>query len=492
VRGAAALLPRLLAGRQDPWVAVARWAADRPDAPAISDAERTWTYRELHREITTLAAGLAGRGVAAGERVPVVYENRVEALIAQAALTERGAVCAAVSPHLTDAELAPHVAENRWIVCAPDRSIAGRATVLPFPPGDWEALHAPARRRDPLARILGRRSGADLILHTSGTGGRPKGARLSTAAWSPGTAFALADRLDLPLGVVLWTPCPLYHAAPQLLLGLVFLLGGHLVVTQRFDAAALERARVLGATHAFLVPTLLGRLVDLPDPLPRFRGLVSSGAPLRTPLKLRLAERFGPVVYDLYGATELGVVALATPADLAVDPRTVGRPLHGVEVRIVDDAGQPAAAGDPGEIEVRSSMAMLGYEQGSEETSPWRTVGDVGCLDANGLLRVVDRRKDIVITGGVNVFPGEVEEVLEAHPAVARAGVIGVPDPEWGEAVVAFVVRKGPVEAEELAAHCAAHLARFKRPKQFRFAESLPISPTGKLLRRVLSAEAAC
>ncbi len=488
-RAGLAGLSRLVAGRQDAWVAVSVWAHRTPNAPAASDAAHTLSYRALQRHIRAFAGVLARAGVRPGQRVGLVCENRISSWIVQGACAELGAVPALVSPHWTDAELEPRLAGLAHLVAPPDRhprcaAVLGVERVsAPPDPG----VEPPATRvwRARLRAARPRRGREDLVLHTSGTSGQPKGARLSSASWGPAMPFALLDRLDLPVGVTLYTPCPIYHAAPQLLCGLAFVLGGHVVIAARLDPGeAADVWRRQGVTHALLVPTLLDRLVASAASLPPLRGILSAGAPLGVATWAAATRRFGPIVHDLYGATELGVVSVATPDDLAAAPGTVGRPLPGVAIAIRDAEGKPVADGAVGTLYVASSMQMLGYE-GLDAPGAWSTVGDLARLEG-GRLFLVGRDREMILTGGVNVFPGEVEAVLKAHPAVAEAAVVGVPDPTWGERVEAHVVTRGPVAVASLHSWCDERLARFKRPKAIHLRDTLPMSPTGKVLKRLL------
>jgi fatty-acyl-CoA synthase len=401
-----------------------------------------------------------------------------------------GAVAALFSPHLTDAELVPRLDGLAHLIAPPDRlprcaAVLGidRVSAPPDPAAEPAGTGA---RRARLRAMRPRRGRADLVLHTSGTSGQPKGARISSAGWGPAMPFALIERLDLPVGLTLYTPCPIDHAAPQLLCGLAFVLGGEVVISARLDpdeAAAVWRRR--GVTHALLVPTLIDRLVASPASLPALRGMLSAGAPLGVGTWEAATRRFGPIVRDLYGATELGVVSVATPEDLAAAPGTVGRPLPGVSISIRDAHGQPVADGEVGILHVASSMQMMGYE-GLEAPGAWLTVGDLARLH-EGRLFLVGRDRDMILTGGVNVFPGEVEAVLKAHPSVSEAAVVGVPDATWGERVEAFVVPRAPVSEASLHAWCEDRLARFKRPKAIHLRDALPVSPTGKVLKRLLA-----
>lgn len=497
--GGLSLLRRLAVGRHDPFVAIHRWAWDRPDALAVSDDRRSVTWAALAREVEQTARGLALQGVTPGARVALVCANRVESVVIQAAVAQLGATLSLLSPHMTPADVAARSVGCRVLV-GPATLLAGASAaglegpvlVVPAP----EVAPAGALGQAALVAGGSRKAGlwpharaeADVVMHTSGTSGRSKGARLDLHGWRLATPFQLLERLDLRAHERLATPCPLYHAGPQLFLGLALLAGSHLHLMQSFQPADVVGLGRAGVHRVLLVPTLLDRLLRLGvPPWPDLRGLLSTGAALRPALKTALAARFGPVVYDFYGATELGVVSVATPSDLATDPATVGRPLPGVRVRLLDDDGRDVPAGQPGELFVASDTAMVGYEGLAPSASGWSTVGDVARLDERGLLYLVDRKRDMVVSGGVNLFPTEIEEALERCPGVREAACAGVPDAEWGEALNAWVVPEGGgLDPEAVRVWARQHLARTWVPKAVHLVHAVPRSPTGKVLRRVL------
>ncbi len=504
--GAAAVCRELLRGRRDWLVAAARHARDRPEQLALCDAEESLDWATLHARTQRVAAGLAELGVQPGQRVAIALRNRTAHVVASGAAAQLGAVVAPMSSSSGPSEVRerlrrcavavvePHLAEDAAVgLGARWRAIVHHDA----PRGTTPWLHLLASAR-PAPRGVPRRDAPDAVLYTSGTTGRSKGSRISSRDAKPATAFRYIDALSLSSSSVFWTPCPLYHAAPFALAGLTFILGGTVIVDDRFEERqAVDRISDAGVTHAFLVPALAARLARLPDAEVRrlrqsdLSALVSSGAPLRPELKSRLQSLLGPVLYDLYGATELGLVAIGSPADNAVRPEAVGRVLPGLQTELRDAAGDRVPSGTRGELYVQSDTVSPGYDD--EPSSPghqrWGRSGDLARLDAHGFLHVVGRVRDMVVSGGVNIFPAEVEAVLAAHPSVLDVAVAGVPDERWGEAVHAWVVTQGtPPSLNDLKAWVRAQLAAYKAPRVIHLVDALPRTPTGKVLKRELVA----
>jgi fatty-acyl-CoA synthase len=244
---------------------------------------------------------------------------------------------------------------------------------------------------------------------------------------------------------------------------------------------------------------MLHRLVELgPDVIRKFdisslKVIFSGGAQLTASLANEVLDVLGDTLYNFYGATETGIVTIAGPDDLRASPGTIGRPVPGVDIRLLDESGRDVPEGEAGELYVRTSLLIEGYHADAEATrqsmrGEYFSVGDLARIDRRGCYHIEGRKRDMIISGGVNVYPAEVEAALDAHPAVAEAAVVGVPDREWGERVRAFVVprRGASVTDDELRAHCRARLAGPKVPRDFVFLDALPKNPTGKILKREL------
>jgi acyl-CoA synthetase (AMP-forming)/AMP-acid ligase II len=294
--------------------------------------------------------------------------------------------------------------------------------------------------------------------------------------------------------------CPMYHSTAFGFIGFTLVVGGAIVIMPRFEPeellATIERERI---TTTAMVPTMLHRVLELPDAVierydtSSLRAIFSGGAPLSGTLARRFMERFGLVLYNFYGSTETGLNTLATPAELLDSPGTIGHVVPGNEIRLLDDDGREVRVGQAGELFVRNAMLVAGYHEDDEATARsmrdgFFSVGDLAHVDEKGLYHIDGRKRDMIISGGVNVYPAEVEEALARHPAVAEAAVVGIADDEWGERVKAFVSLRDGVTAssEEIAGFAKAHLSGPKVPREIVILDDLPKNPTGKVLKREL------
>jgi len=433
----------------DPWLP--RAAALRPDHPALIDAHGTpTTYAELHLQALDAAAVLQAKGIEEGDRIALALPAGAPFVAALHATLMLGATVVPI-----DLRLSPREREQR---------AAGAAAVIDAP------LHR-TTEPDPTTRDRLDPATPATLVHTSGTTAAPKPVALTIGNWTwnaLGSALALGlDPQDRWLCTL-----PLSHVGGLAILIRSAIYGTTVVLHERFETAtaltAIERDRV---TLASLVPTTLARLLDAglkaPNPL---RVALIGGGPL-PPVLAAQAQEAGIPVAQTYGMTE---ACSQVTTSLPGEPETAGRPLVGQQVRIADDD----------EILVKGPTVA----PGAAAADGWLHTGDCGRLNADGRLTLTGRKADTIVSGGENVAPAEVEAALLAHPAVADAGVHGRPDPQWGEAVVAIVVLHdgAQAETEELRAHVASQLARFKVPKEIAFAERLPRTPSGKLLRREL------
>lgn len=509
------------ATRPGPHLAPMLHARMNPHREAIVDGARRWTWREMDHEINRLAHALVARG-GAGAPVALMLGNSAEYLFAQQAAARIGATTVQIGYRSKAAEVAYILrnAEPRVAVvgaahvdtfAAAQREAGATAQVIVA--GDAASLPAGWHRwRDALGSQpadvpprVGKHDGGGMIIYTSGTTGKPKGA---TRNWKQTGLDAVAD-LMLQVGVHHddrhLVTCPLYHSAAPAFVAIMMALGATTVLMDHFEPEAalalIARERV---TCTLVVPTMLVRLGSLPDEVRRrhdtssLRWVMSAAAPLATDTARRFMAEFGPILWNFYGATEFGLVTLAGPGDHLSRPGTVGRALRGNDVRLLDDAGRPLPVGEVGELYVRNSMLISGYHKNPTATSSalrdgYFSVGDLARVDADGYYYMESRKHDMVISGGVNIYPREIEDHLLTHPGVLDVAVVGVPDPEWGEALRAFVVpRPGhTLTAEEIGDHCRAALADYKRPRQVVFLDELPRNPTGKVLKRELRDRAA-
>jgi fatty-acyl-CoA synthase len=294
--------------------------------------------------------------------------------------------------------------------------------------------------------------------------------------------------------------CPLYHSAAPAFVAIMMALGATIVLQNHFEPEAaldiIEKERI---TCSMMVPTMLILMSNLPVETrtkydtSSLRWVMSGAAPLTTEAARRFMEAFGPVLWNFYGATETGLVTLAGPHDHVTRPGTIGKILRGVDIRLLDDAGHIVPPGQVGELYARTPTLISSYHGNDDATKSaqrdgYFSVGDVGRVDAEGHYYLESRKHDMVISGGVNIYPREIEDHLSTHPSILEAAVIGVPDPEWGETLRAFIVlRDGQQLSEvEVVNYCREALADYKRPRKVTFLPEMPRNPTGKILKREL------
>jgi acyl-CoA synthetase (AMP-forming)/AMP-acid ligase II len=366
----------------------------------------------------------------------------------------------------------------------------------------WQDVLAGQPDDEPEAPRPTTTAGASMI-YTSGTTGKPKGALRTTT--DPATVLALLAELNLMPGAeVHLTTGPLYHSGPLAWASLNHTLGCPIIVLRRFDATAwLRLVHEHRVTNTFSAPTQLKRIVSLPPgelaraDLSSMRSLVANAAPVPYALKQEIVEKLGDgFLYEVYGSTELGVVTVLAPADQLRKPGSCGRPYDSIEVRITREDGTEAPTGEPGELFIRTALAMDGYHRTEEQLSEieggaWKSVGDIAYVDDEGFVYICDRKQDMIISGGVNIYPAEIEAVLHEHPVVLDVAVFGVPDDEWGERVHAVVQAKpgAKLDLDELRTLADKRLASYKRPRSYELRDELPRTDSGKLLKRVLRDE---
>jgi long-chain acyl-CoA synthetase len=495
-------------------------AAQYPDKCAIvgPDGSRV-TFGELGATANRIANTLRALGLRPGDTVASVQHNGIAHFEVLLAATQIGLYLVPVNVHLTPPEVAYILADcgAKAVVASSDlaatlaparESLPGhRFSVGGTTPGwlDYSALHDRGSARPPAERAAGL-----LMGYTSGTSGRPKGVQRPLPPVTPeqtamGTSRFLAQFGFRPREGVHLVCAPLYHSAPGTFSLNLLNIGHTIVVQERFNAeAVLSAIAEYRVTSTHLVPTHVHRLLALPPEirtgcdLSSLETVLVAGAPFPVRAKQELLAWLGPVVWEYLGATE-GIVCVVSPQEALTHPGTVGRP---AAVKLLDDDGREVPAGEPGTVWFPAGPGSFVYRGDAEKTaatvSPdgFATAGDIGRLDDDGYLYLLDRRSDLIISGGVNIYPAEVEQQLLTHEAVADAAVVGVPDPEWGASVAAVVVLRAGYEpsdamAAALGAHCRDGIAKQKCPRRFEFRAELPRTPTGKLLRRVVRDELA-
>ena len=493
------------------------WAERIPDRLAVATPQGDRTYEDLNADINRLCRALRDRGLKAGDSLALMCTNRPEFLEVLYASQRIGLRFTPINWHLTGPEAA-YIVENceaKAFICsgelgdkvsvAADSGGPGLVKINTggYLPG-FEMYHS----------VVAAEDGSDIddpvlgtqMLYTSGTTGRPKGVhRDSTAVSALATVnfcgydeeWATSSDAHLLTG-------PLYHAAPLAFsVAVPFLYGVPIVIMDHWDPVeALRLVERYGITHTHMVPTMFHRLLAVPaDERERFdtsslRYVIHGAAPCPVPVKQRLIEWLGPVVVEYYAATE-GLGTLVDSATWLAHPGTVGRPMVPGLVKVADDAGNDLPAGEVGLVFLQAPAATkFDYYGDAEKTAgafrgDYFTLGDMGYMDADGYLFLTDRTADLIISGGVNIYPAEVDAVLLEHPAVGDVATIGLPDEEWGEVVLAVVQPAAGVEgsdelAAELMAFCRDRLAHFKCPRRVDFVSELPREDTGKIFKRKL------
>ena len=496
------------------------WASRRGDAKAVVMADgRALTFAQLRDASRRIAQLLRRRGLVPGDRVAILMENRPEFLACAFAVLRSGMYLTPVNWHLTSREASYIVANSgaralltsdRFTELAGDTLAAcdGVAVALMTgrPVAPFEGLDA-AAAAEPAERLDDEHEGT-YMFYSSGTTGLPKG-----ILWDlPGEPFGAGTVHERDLdrvypferpGFTSLVTAPLHHAAPLFQAVSMLRWGASVVLMDGFDPeealALIERHRV---AYAQFVPTMFVRLLKLPDATREAFDVSSlelvrhTGSPCPVDVKRRMLEWWGPIIHEYYsGSEDIGRVDIS-PQEWLAHPGSVGRPEPG-HVHIVDDAGVEMPAGDVGTVWFSGPRSSFGYFDDPEKTRAatdeqgWATLGDLGWLDGDGYLYLADRRAHLILSGGVNIYPQEVESVLIDHPDVRDVAVIGVPDDEFGESVLAVVQLEHPAADSrrlelDLIRHCRTHLAGYKCPRAVDFVDDLPRTGAGKLMKRLL------
>ena len=483
----------------------------------------TTTYSELNRIVNRLAHGHLALGAVAGDRIVWCGPNSLETIAVVHAARKVGLVAVPLSYRFTaeemayvidnsdatlvvaDADYAPLIASVRDQIPKVKAVIGYCATVeqqaLPDGFVSWSEC-TDGQSEDEPAAVRASAVGAQM-LYTSGTTGKPKGA-LRTSTNAP-VVLALLGELGFQMGnEVHITTGPMYHSGPLAFVALNHSAGSPVVVLRRFDPEAwIDAVKMHKVTNTFSAPTQLKRIVSLPDDVlaradcSSMRCLIANAAPVPYALKQEVIAKLGDgFLFEVYGSTEMGIITVLRPEDQLRKPGSCGKAYGGIEFRIVRDDGTEADAGEQGELFMSTGLAMDGYHRTDEklaehDNGKWASVGDIAYADDEGYLHICDRKKDMIISGGVNIYPAEIEAVLYGHHAVLDVAVFGVPDDEWGESVYCIVQAKSDVELDldDLKTFALDNMAKYKVPRGWETRDELPRTDAGKLLKRVLRDE---
>ena len=499
------------------------YAAAHPDKPGVIEDGNVLTYGEFEARANQVARALQALGVKAGTKLVWCAQNSTEVVVIVNAARKCGAVAVPLNYRLSTDE-ASYVIDNSdaTVVLFDVEQIGQLADAVERCPKvtQWAAFHGPAdatpgwaqhlptladaQSTDEAEPIEGDEDAGGTMIYTSGTTGKPKGALRRGRPDAAASGAALVQLIGYQPGDVYLTTGPLYHSGPLGFMGIAQLMGGTVIVQRHFEAEEwLRLIQEYKVTTTFSAPTPLRRVVDLPaEVLAKYdyssmQRFVANAAPWPFELKRKYIERLGDgSLFEVYGSTELGVNTVLEPADQMRKPGSCGKAAPGVEVALFDDAGNRVETPmEPGELFVRSAGAFDTYYKAEEKyeenkRGDWITVGDIAYFDDEGFFYICDRKNDMIISGGMNIYPAEIEAVLVAHEAIADAAVFGVPSDEWGESVHATVTLYDGASAtdEEIQQFAREHLASYKIPRSIDRMAEIPRSASGKVLKKELRA----
>lgn len=469
-------------------------AARYGDAPAISDDDGTTSFRELDETSNALARGLQANGIRAGAVIGLLNRNHRSIMVTLSAANKIGVRTVLMNTGFAGPQLADVAAREQVSAVLADDEFTGLLDVLPettlriIGRQQLDLIDGQPRSAPPAPPRPG-----GMVLLTSGTTGTPKGAPRSRI--DPLQSAQLLDRIAWPVGGSYCVAAPLFHATGLATCALGLALGSRVVLARRFDPESTLRSVATHRAGALvLVPTMLQRILDLgAETLGRYdtsslKVVFAAGSALSPDLCRRTAQAFGEALYNLYGSTEVAVAAVATPQELRVAPGTVGRPPVGCRLACYDKQRRRITEpGQVGTLFVSSGLSFAGYTDGKtkEIVDGLLSIGDTGHFDETGLWFVDGRDDDMIVSGGENVFPLEVENLLADHPGIVETAVVGVDDADFGKRLAAYVVKHSTsnLNNQDVKDYVRAHLARHKVPRDVVFVAQLPRNETGKVLK---------
>jgi fatty-acyl-CoA synthase len=483
-----------------------------PHRVAVIDDEGAMTFRELDDSVNAVANCMVAMGVEGGNGVAILARNHRWFVIANYAAARVGARIVLLNTEFSGPQIADVADREGARLLIYDDEYAQAVSQVNFELGKLRALGTNPDSDEPsgatdetLAEVIARSSKepapkptkhSSLVILTSGTTGTPKGAtRHAPPTLAP--IGGILSHVPFKSGEVTSLPSPMFHALGYLHGTLAMTLGSTLLLRRRFrPLTVVGDIEKYGATAIVVVPVMLSRILDALDNADRsydlstLRIVFVSGSQLGAELATRATKRLGPVIYNLYGSTEVAFATIARPADLEINPATVGPIVKGAKVKILDEQGNELPQGQVGRIFVGSTMPFEGYTGGGGKQiiDGLLSSGDLGYFDDNGLLYVSGRDDEMIVSGGENVFPAEVEDLISGHPEVIEATALGVDDQEYGARLRAFVVKQkdSSIGEDAIKVYVREHLARYKVPREVIFLDELPRNPTGKILKREL------
>lgn len=482
------------------------------DKPAVIFQEKHWTYSEINRRANQIANAFILKGYKKGDRVSILMKNNAAYIELIVGLSKIGVTIVPINFRLVGSEI-EYIAENsqsRGFITTDEYASEIEALIPKLPQLDtivvigksssnnvieYKKFIATGSTKEPNFHI--NENDTLYLGYTSGTTGKPKGVVISHRSRVL-TGIVAAYEYKIDESDVHIVAGPIYHAAPWIFLMMQLIVGGTLIIEESFRPEQfLAEVEKYKATNAFMTPTMFNFLVNLDKEIQSkydtssLRVLISAGAPLPTQTKIDILGLFPNVdLHEFYGSTESAITLNIKPKDIRRKDSCVGRPFPFVECLILDDNKKPVAIGEVGELYFKSPYLLEKYlnNEKATEDSFWNeyfTVGDLALQDEEGFYYIIDRKKDMLISGGVNIYPKEIENVLYYHPDILDVAVIGVPDPVWGETVKAIVVPKEGTNpsSQDIIAFCKDKLASYKKPKSVDFVKELPRTPSGKILK---------
>jgi long-chain acyl-CoA synthetase len=504
-------------GSEPPPFTLQYQAYHNPDKTAVVDGNERLSFQELNGRANRFANALSELGIGRGDRVAVLLHNCAEWAEMMFAMAKLKIAPIPIGYRLKgpEIEFIMNNSEAKGLIAGVEfLDVLGKAipnfkhlesgrTILmgeriPCPFRSYQSLIDGGSDSEP---DLDLEENSLTISYTSGTTGRPKGVYRAAQQRDLDALMEIIANFGFTMSDVNLVACPLYHSAPVFFAYIHLIFGATVVLNRRFDPeqflASVDGERI---TTAFVVPTQLNRIANLPDAVKRkydlssMRALITGAAPCHHSVKAKTIELFGEnCLFEFYGSTETGINTILRPEDQLRKIGSCGKALVGNEIRIIGEEGGEVPTGEVGQLFVKNGMLITGYYKDDQATRDSRlgdffSVGDMGRVDEEGYYYLVDRKKDMVISGGVNIYPAEIEAVLRAHPDVLDCAVIGVPDADWGESLKAVVARRPgrQAPAEALLAFCRERLADYKLPRSFDFVDEIPYNPMGKPLKREL------